>query len=141
MRCLKNMLVSLLVLMSGDVLAGELVVISHPSVGIEALSDDDVRRIFLIKVRNYPNEKDVIPIIPLESSPLRKQFEKKLFDKTPIEIKAYWTRLLFTGRAQPPQTYATDSEIINKVAEDPALIGYIDSVYLDQRVKVVFTLK
>lgn len=142
MKSLKKILVSLsLLLMPCDLLAGDLVVISHPSVSIDSLTSDEVMRIFLLKVRNYPNEKDVVPIIPKEGSGLRSQFEKKLFDKSPEQVRAYWTRLLFTGRAEPPEAFETDVEILNKVAESPSVIGYIDSAHVDDRVKVVFTLK
>lgn len=121
--------------------AGEVVVITHPSVGVKELSRDDVMRIFLGKSKTFPNDKQAVPVIPKESSETRKKFESSVFQKTPVQIKAYWTRLLFTGRGNPPQTLETDEAIRQRVAENPSAIGYIDASALDKSVRAVYTVK
>lgn len=121
--------------------AGEIVVITHPSVGIQKLSRDDVMRIFLGKSKTYPNEKQAVPVIPKEGTETRTTFENRVFQKTPVQVKAYWTRLLFTGRGNPPQTFESDAAIKKKVAETPSAIGYIDASALDDSVRAVYTVE
>lgn len=121
--------------------AGDVVVITHPSADIKALSRDDVMRIFLGKTKTYPNGKQAIPVIPKEGVETRKKFETSVFQKTPVQIKAYWTRLLFTGRGNPPQTFDSDEAIRQKVAETPSAVGYIDARAVDKSVRVVYTVE
>lgn len=127
-------------LASSAALAGDIVVITHPSVGIAQLSRDDVMRIFLAKTKTYPNEKPVIPVVPKENAETRRQFESVVFEKSTMQVKAYWTRLLFTGRGNPPHALSDDEEIKKKVAETPNAIGYIDSAALDDTVTAVYTI-
>lgn len=121
--------------------ASEVVVITHPSVGVKALSRDDVMRIFLGKSKTYPNGKQAVPVIPKEGAETRRKFETSVFQKTPVQIKAYWTRLLFTGRGNPPQSLESDEAIRQKVAENPNAIGYIDAGALDKSVRAVYTVE
>lgn len=118
-----------------------IVVITHPSAGVTALSKDDVMRIFLAKTKTYPNEKPAVPVIPREGSASRLKFESTVFEKSPMQVKAYWTRLLFTGRGNPPQVLESDIDIRQKVADNPNAVGYIDSSAVDKSVRVVFTLQ
>lgn len=132
---------SLSLMPSGQAIAGEIVVITHPSAGVTQLSKDDVIRIFLAKTKTYPNEKQAVPVIPKEDAETRRHFESAVFQKSPVQIKAYWTRLLFTGRGNPPQTLESDAAIKKKVAETPNAVGYIDARELDQSVRAVFTVE
>jgi hypothetical protein len=52
-------------------------------------------------------------------------------------MKAYWTKMVFTGRGQPPRELATSVAVRRMVAENPAMIGYIDRSALDASVKPV----
>lgn len=121
--------------------AGDLVVIVNPASEITQLSQDDLTRIFLIKTKTYPNEKPVVPFIPREDDPTRLQFEAAVLEKSPMQVKAYWTRLLFTGRGNPPANLDSADQIKKKVAESPSAIGYIDSTAVDKTVRVVYTIK
>ena len=121
--------------------AGDLVVIVNPASEITQLSQDDLTRIFLIKTKTYPNEKPVVPFIPREDDPTRLQFEAAVLEKSPMQVKAYWTRLLFTGRGNPPPALESDQEILEKVRKDPAAIGYVKASNADKSVKTVFILK
>lgn len=132
---------SLSLIQSGYAIAGEIVVITHPSVGVTELSKEDVMRIFLAKTKTYPNEKQAVPVIPKENAETRTRFESTVFQKSPVQIKAYWTRLLFTGRGNPPQTLEDDAAIKKRVAETPNAIGYIDASALDNSVRAVFTIQ
>ncbi len=141
LMCALTMKVAIALFFPALLQAGEIVVITHPSAEVTQLTRDDVMRIFLGKSKTYPNEKQAVPVIPREGAPTRTQFESSVFQKTPMQIKAYWTRLLFTGRGNPPQTFDSDEAIRQKVAETPNAIGYIDASLLDASVRAVYTVK
>jgi hypothetical protein len=55
------------------------------------------------------------------------------------QIKAFWSKIIFTGRGQPPKAVANAEEAKKLVATNPNAITYIDRTMLDTSVKVVLT--
>jgi ABC-type phosphate transport system substrate-binding protein len=80
------------------------------------------------------------PIDAPEGNALRDQFYKKLADRDAAQVKSMWSRVVFTGKGQPPIMLPTAAEVKKAVATDPKAIGYIDKAAVDGTVKVVFTL-
>ena len=62
----------------------------------------------------------------------------KLAGRSPAQVKAFWAKLIFTGRGRPPAVVSDREELIDRLIADPNAIGYIDSSYVDDRVKIVF---
>ena len=80
------------------------------------------------------------PVDQPESSTIRADFYRKVADKDPAQVKALWSKLVFTGKATPPKEYAGNAEVKKAVAADPKAIGYIDKSAVDDTVKVILTL-
>lgn len=80
------------------------------------------------------------PVDQAEGSPIRADFYHKVADKDPAQVKALWSKLVFTGKATPPKEYAGNAEVKKAVAADPKAIGYIDKSAVDDTVKVILTL-
>ncbi len=105
---------------------------------IASLSRDQVTDIFLGKLSHYPDGILAVPIDQEEGSPTRDDFYRRLADKTPAQLKAYWSKIIFTGRGRPPDTVANGIEVKRRLAANPAAIGYIDSTLVDASVRVLF---
>jgi hypothetical protein len=75
-----------------------------------------------------------------ESNVLRDAFYKIATDRDPSQVKAVWSRLNFTGQAQPPRELPDAAAIKKAVAGDPKLVGYIDKSDVDATVKIVLSL-
>jgi ABC-type phosphate transport system substrate-binding protein len=112
-------------------------IIVHPS-NTNTLTKDDISRIFLGKKKVFPNGSEAIPIDLPEGSALRSAFVSTVLSKNDQQIKAYWAQLLFTGKGTPPKEISSDAEARKLVAENPALIGYIDKAQTDASVKIVY---
>ena len=80
------------------------------------------------------------PVDQPESAPIRAEFYHKVADKDPAQVKAIWSKLVFTGKATPPKEAANNAEVKKAVASDPKAIGYIDKSAVDDTVKVILTL-
>jgi ABC-type phosphate transport system substrate-binding protein len=80
------------------------------------------------------------PVDQAEGSKIRADFYQKVADKDPAQVKAIWSKLVFTGKATPPKEYKSNAEVKKAVAEDPKAIGYIDKSAADDSVKVILTL-
>ncbi|MDL2356954.1 MAG: phosphate ABC transporter substrate-binding protein [Pseudomonadota bacterium] len=117
--------------------SAELVVIVSARSTVGALRADQVADIFLGQVGQFPDGGEAVALDQRVGTPLRDEFYAKVAAKSPALVKAYWTKLIFTGRGQPPRE-APDSAAIRKlVADNPAMIGYIERAALDASVKPI----
>lgn len=80
------------------------------------------------------------PVDQADGSAIRNEFYRKVADKDAAQVKALWSKLVFTGKATPPKEYANSAEVKKAVAADPKAIGYIDKSAVDDTVKVILTL-
>ena len=120
--------------------AGELVVIVSARSPVAALRQDQVADIFLGQAARFPNGAEAIALDQNLGAPERDEFYTKVAAKTRPLLKAYWTKMIFTGRGQPPREVRGGAAVRKMVAEDPSLIGYIDRAELDASVKPVLVI-
>ncbi len=122
----------------GALANAEIAVIVSTSNANSALDQDTISRVFLGKTSNFPDGSQAIPVDQNEGSASREAFNDKVLGKSSSQLKAYWSRLIFTGKGTPPKESGSDADIKNLVAKNPNLIGYVDSSVVDSSVKVVF---
>ncbi|MYM21748.1 hypothetical protein GTP46_03670 [Duganella sp. FT135W] len=80
------------------------------------------------------------PVDQADGSAIRNEFYHKVADKDAAQVKALWSKLVFTGKATPPKEFPNSAEVKKAVAADPKAIGYIDKSAVDDTVKVILTL-
>jgi len=105
---------------------------------ITALDKSQVADIFLGKASRFPNGVQAVPIDQAEGLAVRDEFYGKVVGKTASQIKAYWSKIIFTGRGQPPPSVSNSIEMKKRISDNPAAIGYIDRSLVDDSVRVVF---
>ena len=120
--------------------AAEVVVIVSAKSALTALRADQVADIFLGQIASFPDGVDAVAVDQRIGTPLRDEFYQKVAAKTPPLIKAYWTKMIFTGRGQPPREVGGNAAIRKIVAANPGVIGYIDKSALDSSVKAVLVV-
>jgi ABC-type phosphate transport system substrate-binding protein len=123
--------------MAGSVCAAEVVVVVSSRNPIETLSREQITDIYLGRMNRFPNGNPVKPIDLSESSPIRSEFYGRFLGRSQSQIKAHWSKLIFTGRGQPPPTVAGGDAMAESVAENPNAIGYLSPDFLDKRLRVV----
>jgi ABC-type phosphate transport system substrate-binding protein len=119
--------------------AADVVAVVSSKSAINSLTKTQASDIFFGKISNFPDGSVAVPIDLAEGSPERNEFYEKLAGKSPAQIKAYWSKIIFTGRGQPPKAVSSGIEMKKRIAEHPGAIGYIDSKLVDASVKVVFS--
>ena len=72
--------------------------------------------------------------------PLYEQFYTKVTGKTGAQVKAAWSRLVFSGKGTPPKELGSSAEVKKFVAANADGIGYIEKSALDGSVKAVLTV-
>jgi len=123
------------------VAAADLVVIVSARSAAPVLRPEQVAAIFLGQTAQLPDGALVTAIDQQVGSPTRDEFYAKVASKSPALLKAYWSKLLFTGRGQPPREVAGDNAVRKLVADTPGMIGYIDRSALDASVRTVLVLR
>lgn len=102
--------------------------------GAAALNKDQIANLYL--GRSF----ELKPIDLPESSPVREQFYKKATDRDLSQVKATWSRVIFTGKGQAPKELPDAAAVKKAVAADPKAIGYIEKSAVDASVKAVLVL-
>ena len=120
--------------------ADEVVIVSAKS-PLTALRPDQVADIFLGQVANFPDGAEAVALDQRIGTPLRDEFYAKVAAKSAPLIKAHWSKMIFTGRGQPPREVGSSSAVRKLVADNPTLIGYIDRAALDPSVKAVLMVR
>jgi len=114
--------------------AGIVVIVSAQR-SAPALSLEQISRIFQGK------SNLMTPVDLPRSSRIRHDFYSKVIALDEAQVMAEWARLVFTGKVQAPKQFASGAEVVEAVAADPTLIGYVDSSFVNMTVKVIYTVK
>lgn len=121
----KIVFICIALILSESAIASRLIVISAKE-NVENINLDDVSRIFLGKVTQYPSGRTVTPITPDPKDPSYELFAKVVLKKNISQMRAYWAKKIFTGKGRPPQVVATTKELQALVASDKRYLSYID---------------
>lgn len=104
-----------------------------------SLSKTDIKRMFLGKKNKFANGTKVKPYYLAQGHAARDEFNKKVLGKSSSQIKAYWSKLIFTGKGTPPDALGDVSAVIKQVASEPGAIAYIEADAVTDAIKVIAT--
>lgn len=108
----------------------DVVVIVHPSNPVR-LGAAQVAQIYLGRL-------DMLkPVDQLGNTALRAEFYRKVAGMDLAQVKAAWSKLIFTGRAIPPRELSGSAAVKRAVAADLDAIGYIERADVDASVRVL----
>jgi len=100
------------------------------------LSRDEVAALFLGKIR-HSND---IPLMPFDSkdNDLRDRFYQEVAEMSGMRVKAYWSRIVFSGQGRPPQEIST-SEAHAKLTNEADALIYLPEDQVTPNMKIVFS--
>jgi ABC-type phosphate transport system substrate-binding protein len=123
-------------LLDRAVLADVVAVVSAKN-PVSSLSKSQVADLFLGKTARFPDGTLAVPIDQEEGSAARQEFYATFTGKSPAQIKTHWTKMIFTGRGQPPIAALNVAEVKHLLAENPRAISYIERSAVDSSIKVL----
>jgi ABC-type phosphate transport system substrate-binding protein len=80
------------------------------------------------------------PIDQAADSAIYIEFYKKATGRDAAQVKAIWSRILFTGRGVPPKQLPDSAAVKKAVAANPKAVGYIEKSAVDASIKVALLL-
>ena len=107
-------------------LATEIVV--NKSVSTAGFSTAEARAIFAMQKRFWQNNKQIKVFVLPDNNPVHKDFVKNILHMFPHQIRRVWERMTFTGTGAAPIMLDSEQEMIDKIANTPDAIGYLNSV-------------
>ncbi|MES2298446.1 MAG: hypothetical protein V4582_15485 [Pseudomonadota bacterium] len=120
---------------AAPVFASEIVVIVNPKNPATKMFSEQAAQFFIGKSTMFT------PVEHPESAAIRGEFDQKVLGKDPSQVKAIWSKLVFTGKGTAPKEYPSSAEVKKAVAADVAAIGYIEKSAVDDTVKVILTVQ
>jgi len=115
------------------------VVIVNPANPDASISKKVAKKIFMGKASST-GSAEVVPVDQDEGAAARNDFYKKAAKKSPEKMKSYWSKMIFSGRAQPPKVVSGDAAVVEWVKQNKNAIGYVDSGAANSAVKIVLEL-
>lgn len=112
------------------------VVIGNPQ-GVDSLSADAVKQLYLGKGQQLPNGAKAELFELAEGSAERVEFHGKTTGRSDAQLQSNWSRLVFTGKATAPVVVADSAAMIAAIKANPNAIGYIDEAAVTGDVKVL----
>ncbi|ABE54882.1 ABC-type phosphate transport system, periplasmic component [Shewanella denitrificans OS217] len=128
-----NKLLSILALsLSCALSANAAVVLIGNTGGADSISAADAKKLFLGK-----GSSSSVPYELEEGNATRSAFHSSVTGKSDSQLKAFWSKQVFTGKGNPPASVSGAAAMKAAIAADPNGVGYIDEADLDGTVKVI----
>lgn len=123
---------------SSTCIAEEIAIITNISNTTSHISHTAAINIFMGRFRQF---SDGTKAKAIDNASIKNDFYTQLVNKSPAEIKAYWARLIFSGRTYPPTNGGDTNKVINLVMQEKQAITYIPLNQVNNNVKVLLILK
>lgn len=114
-----------------------IVVVARKDSPLAQLSREEVAALFLGK-RKLSNDVAVLPIDSKDGA-LRERFYQVVADMSGLRVKAYWSRIVFSGQGRPPRE-ATPQEAGAILLGEPGALTYLATDQVTPDMKVVFSV-
>lgn len=127
-------------ILSINLSANNLAVIVSKHSNINSITKKELSKLFLSKTRKLPNGKKSY-LIEMQDKEIRSKFYEEICNKNDKQLRKYWTKMIFTGRGQPPKKIKSIDEIIEYVENNQNAISYIPSKYVNSTIKTILEIK
>jgi ABC-type phosphate transport system substrate-binding protein len=114
------------------------VVIVNRANPTDEVQHDDLARLFLKKMRKWPDGKIVQPVDLSLSSAIRSQFAMDALGMQLGVVRDYWMKQTLSGADVPPFVKNSEADVLEYVKSEAGAVGYVSAtLQLPAEVKVV----
>ncbi len=119
----------------------DIAVVVNPKNQVRKLSKRQVTDLFMGRYVAFPGGMLALPLDLPVGDNTRDVFYKKISGKSVAQVNAYWAKLIFSGRATPPQVAPGKKEVTEMVANNKNAIAYMNIKDVTSKVKIVYLIK
>lgn len=117
--------------------ADTVVVVVSSESPLEEISRLHLSDLYLGRTSRFPDGQPAETVDQEPGSRVRRAFYETYLGRSQSEIKAHWSKAVFTGRGRPPPDVEDGQAMKETLAGNPRAIGYIDRSLVDGSVRVV----
>ena len=118
-------LATLILIILSNSAAADLVIIVNET-NLTSLNKRQIANIYLDKTNEFPNGATAVPIAQPEDTLANIAFQKRFLKMNKNQLKRYWAKRSFSGRAKQPKALKNDAEVTKFVNNNSSAIGYVD---------------
>lgn len=119
--------------------ANSLVVIVSKDSNIQDITKKELSKIFLAKTKRLPSG-DKSLVVESTNKEFQAKFYKTICNKNDKQLRKYWTKMIFTGRGQPPKKIKSIPELISFVKNNKNAISYIPFKDINSDIRVIMEI-
>jgi len=101
-----------------------LVLVVHPEVPTDQITQRELSRIYLGKSTRWSGGLTIRPVL-LERESEYDRFVAEALHRTGESFSVYWKRMVFTGKGRPPRTFDDPSELALYIRVTEGAIGFL----------------
>lgn len=117
----------------------ELAIVISKDANIDTLSKKELSKIFLSKTRKLPNGEKTF-LIEINDEKIQTKFYQIICNKNENQLRKYWTKMIFTGRGQPPKKLQSVDDVISYIKKNKNAISYIPLKYVDKSMQILMVI-
>ncbi len=125
----------------GNFAIADVAVITHLDASIGSIDKGTIKSIYLGKLKSWPDGSVLTVLDQKSGSPTRKFFIEKITGKKEIKFDAYWSKKVFSGKGIAPKNLGNDNDVKIKISKKNGSIGFIDTLSIDDSIKVLLIIK
>ena len=118
----------------------EVYVVTGTRSNITSLTKPEAIALFL-GYANINSGKNSAVLVDLPSGNTRDEFYEKLTGKSNVQINAHWSKLVFTGKAMPPNEAKSVIQAKETISSGFNVIGYVSRDDLSNTMKVLYVVQ
>ena len=110
--------------------------IAHKDVPVDTLKKRVLLDFFTGDIKTWKGGGPVVVIDLKPKTATKKQFYKFL-GKSSSRMKSIWMKKMLSGEGDPPQSFATEDEILAKIKMTSGAIGFVSRAKVNGDVKIL----
>ncbi|MBN7819118.1 hypothetical protein [Bowmanella yangjiangensis] len=115
----------LMLLWPAQAMASDAQIIVNADAQVESLSQAQLRRIFTMRQRQWPNGLLIKVFVLPNQNALHQHFSKSQLNMFPYQLERLWNKLVYSGLSERPVEVYDEQQMLQLVAQTPGAIGYI----------------
>ena len=104
--------------------SAQVAVIAHKDVPTDSITKDDLLNYYIGDVQSWGDDLDVVVFDLKARGPVRDAFYEYL-GKTSSRMRSIWLKRKLSGEGDPPESFETEEELLERVASTPGAIGFV----------------
>lgn len=117
----------------------QVVIIANKNVNTQSINKNTVQNLYTLHSNELGSQKVKLFFLN-ENSETDGKF-LLVMGMSFLELKKVWLKAKLTGNGNPPEIIQTPDELIAKIISTPGAVGFVDSKFVNNNVKVLYKIE